>query len=88
MNIHKSNEIVEQCLTARLIVTKSETERVECARVNMDSDCLVTCTTYRWPAAMWHNRRCAFAQEELTEEQHKMLNPLKASKRAAKKKKE
>lgn len=77
--------IVEQCHTAALSITndpnnkdKKIATKVPCPRIDGDF-----CNTYLWPEKKWRSTNCPFAQKEVTEEQERMLNPIKASKRAA-----
>ncbi len=44
------------------------------------------CTVYQFPVKKW-SLGCPLAKKELTPEEEQKLNPLKASKRAARKKK-
>jgi hypothetical protein len=88
VNSENRTPIVGPCHTAGLSIipdpkdkTKKIAVKVPCARIDGDY-----CSTYLYPEIKWKTRKCPFAQEEITEEQERMLNPLKASKRAAGKK--
>jgi hypothetical protein len=84
--LNERTPIVEQCRTASLTVTtpdpknkdKKVTVNIPCPRIDGDY-----CTTYLYPSLKWRTGSCPFAQSAVTEEQERMLNPLKASKRAA-----
>jgi hypothetical protein len=77
--------VVEQCHTAALTLTndpknkeKKIATRTPCSRIAGKF-----CNTYLWPSLKWAAHDCPFVQREITEEQERKLNPLKASKRAA-----
>jgi hypothetical protein len=91
--------IVIQCMTAALEVMpdpknkdKKISIQVPCKRIDGDyktAVCeegeapLLLCTTYETPTIKWRVGACPFAQKAPTKDQERMLNPLKASKRAA-----
>lgn len=90
-SMEERTPIVEQCHTAGLSIIpdpsdKSNTKdkakkiavKVPCPRIDGEF-----CSTYLYPALKWRSSGCPFAQKEVTEEQERMLNPIKASKRAA-----
>lgn len=72
--------IVEECKTAGL---KADGARIPCTRIHGDM-----CNTYINPKAIWHSSSCPFAGSAKEEGESKKINPLKASKRAAKGKKD
>jgi hypothetical protein len=83
--VNTEGQVIEECLTAAIDITKEGDKdvaiRVPCKRII--ENC---CTVYRYPAKKWLSFACPFSQKEVTAEQERKLNPLKASKRAAKKK--
>lgn len=77
--------LVEQCRTAGLAIVPDPKDKdrkitinVPCTRISGEH-----CKVYLNPETKWKYRPCPFSQEAITEEQERMLNPLKASKRAA-----
>ena len=85
LNKDERTPIVDQCKTASLSIIpdpknkeKKIAIKVACPRIDGEF-----CSTYLFPDKKWSTRKCPFSQEEVTEEQERMLNPLKASKRAA-----
>jgi hypothetical protein len=75
--------IVEQCRTAGLSIVpnpqnkdKKIAVRVPCTRIDGEF-----CSTYLYPEVKWRTYACPFSQKDVTEQQERMLNPLKASKR-------
>ena len=81
----KPTPIVDQCITAALSITndpkdkdKKIATRVPCPRIAGEF-----CSTYSWPDRKWQTYPCPFAQQEITDAQERMLNPIKASKRGA-----
>ena len=87
MKLDKSERtpIVEQCKTASLLIIpdpknkeKNVAIKVACPRIDGEF-----CSTYLFPDKKWKSHKCPFSQEEVIEEQERILNPLKASKRAS-----
>jgi hypothetical protein len=71
---------------------KKITINIPCKRIDGDPKAILAegeeapvlyCTAYMSPAAKWRTYSCPFAQKITTNDQERMLNPLKASKRAA-----
>lgn len=88
--------IVEECLTASLEFTNVSKDKkiataVPCKRIagvyvppkEGEEAPVLYCTTYAWPNKKWAVHACPFRQVEVVQEKVGMVNPLKASKRAA-----
>jgi hypothetical protein len=77
--------IVEQCKTAGLSIIPDPKDKEKKIAVNIPCNRIdgEYCTTYLYPSAKWRTYPCPFSQSEVTEAQERMLNPIKASKRAA-----
>lgn len=83
MQLHKSNNIVEQCNSAILLRAKEKNEEdkfIPCPRIISNG----TCNTYEWPATKWYQGECPFSKRSVAVEDTKKINPLKASKRSKK----
>jgi hypothetical protein len=99
MKLEDREPVVEQCMTASLEVTndpkdkdKKITTPIPCRRIDGDWKTpvkegeeapVLRCSTYMSPEKKWRVYSCPFAQNAPTGNQERMLNPLKASKRAA-----
>ena len=77
--------IVESCLTAAIDIVKNESGKEEAVRVPCKRIDGEVCSVYAYPSKKWLTFSCPFSQKEISAEQERKLNPLKASKRAAKK---
>jgi hypothetical protein len=77
--------IKEECRTAGLSIVpdpkdkdRKITVNVPCSRIDGEY-----CKVYVNPEVKWKYHPCPFSQTAITEEQERMLNPIKASKRLA-----
>ena len=74
---HKACERIDQeCATAG---TVDPSKPLPCSKVDNG-----VCTAYLWPSTKWRTRCALAASPERADENAKKVNPLKASKRAAK----
>ncbi len=85
LDLEKRTQIIEQCKTAGLSIVSDPKEKDKKIAVNVPCTRMAGdyCKVYLNPEVKWKYRSCPFSQEAITEEQERMLNPLKASKRAA-----